>query len=216
MKNKDIQNLRQNYTKGTLLRHDLDKSPLHQFKAWFEAAVDFGVKEPNAMILSTIDHHNTPCSRTVLMKELTPQGIIFYTNLESAKAKQIDHKNHVSLVFLWKEMERQVRIKGSTTIINEEVATKYFQSRPKASQIGAWASAQSKIIKDRTELENKVEKLEEEYKHLDHLPKPPFWGGYLIKPSMFEFWQGRSSRLHDRFRYDLDKNNAWSIVRLNP
>ncbi|MEE9373505.1 MAG: pyridoxamine 5'-phosphate oxidase [Saprospiraceae bacterium] len=216
MKKTDIKKLREDYSKGILKPSDLMDHPLKQFINWFEEAVDFGVKEPNAMILSTIDKNNSPSSRTVLMKESNDHGIVFYTNLESDKALHIARNNKVSVLFLWLEMERQVRMIGTATIVGNNTATKYFQTRPKASQIGAWASAQSKILEDRKTLESKVKKLQEQYKNEDVLPKPSFWGGYLIKPSQIEFWQGRRNRLHDRLRYNQLDNGDWNLIRLNP
>ena len=211
-----IHSLRENYTQGNLDRSDLLNDPLSQFRKWFDAALSFGIKEPNAMILSTVDSNNCPDARTVLMKDLSSNGISFYTNLESSKALDIKANPMVALTFLWLEMERQVRVQGEATIIDEKSATKYYQSRPKDSQIGAWASAQSKVLSDRKILEDKVTSLQQQYIDSDVLPKPPFWGGYIVRPIKVEFWQGRASRLHDRFQYEGDTNGKWEIVRLNP
>ncbi|MDG2448115.1 MAG: pyridoxamine 5'-phosphate oxidase [Saprospiraceae bacterium] len=212
-----IHEMRENYDKGTLERSDLLAHPINQFRIWFDAAVASGIKEANVMTLSTVDENGIPSGRTVLMKDLTQDGIIFYTNLESDKAQHIYKNKNVSLTFLWLEMERQVRVNGHAIEVDKDTATTYFQSRPKASQIGAWASAQSKIIQDRVQIESKVEQLQNQYRDTDFLPKPPFWGGFLIKPSQVEFWQGRRSRLHDRFRYDQKNGKeSWDIVRLSP
>ena len=208
--------LRENYGKASLDRFDLVSNPIDQFRNWFNEAMDYGIKEPNAMTLSTVNDKGEPSGRIVLMKDLTSEGVIFYTNLKSNKAKEISCCNKVSLTFLWLEMERQVRISGKATQVSENVATSYFQSRPKASQIGAWASAQSEVIQGRDGLEARVKDLEDQYKNEEYLPKPPFWGGYLVTPTQIEFWQGRKNRLHDRMRYELKGDKDWQIVRLSP
>ena len=210
-----IQNLRENYVKGSLERSELLADPLELFRNWFEEARNAKIMEPNAMILSTVNADSIPSSRTVLLKDISDEGLVFYTNFESGKGKDIAINPNVSVVFLWKEMERQVRIKGVAEKVSEETATKYFQSRPKDSQIGAWASAQSQVLPDRSPLELRADQLSEEYKDVDVLPKPPFWGGYLIRPTVIEFWQGRRSRLHDRFRF-TKQGNEWLIDRLSP
>ena len=208
--------LRENYGKASLDRSDLVSNPIDQFRVWFNEAMDYGIKEPNAMTLSTVNEKGEPSGRIVLMKDLTSEGVIFYTNLKSNKAKEISYCNKVSLTFLWLEMERQIRINGKATQVPEDVATSYFQSRPKASQIGAWASAQSEVIQGRDGLEAKVKDLEDQYKNEECLPKPPFWSGYLVTPKQIEFWQGRKNRLHDRMRYELKGDKDWQIVRLSP
>ena len=208
--------LRENYGKASLDRSDLVSNPIDQFRVWFNEAMDYGIKEPNAMTLSTVNEKGEPSGRIVLMKDLTSEGVIFYTNLKSNKAKEISYCNKVSLTFLWLEMERQIRINGKATQVPEDVATSYFQSRPKASQIGAWASAQSEVIQGRDGLEARVKDLEDQYKNEECLPKPPFWSGYLVTPKQIEFWQGRKNRLHDRMRYELKGDKDWQIVRLSP
>jgi pyridoxamine 5'-phosphate oxidase len=208
--------LRENYGKASLDRSDLVSNPIDQFRVWFNEAMDYGIKEPNAMTLSTVNEKGEPSGRIVLMKDLTSEGVIFYTNLKSNKAKEISYCNKVSLTFLWLEMERQIRINGKATQVPEDVATSYFQSRPKASQIGAWASTQSEVIQGRDGLEARVKDLEDQYKNEECLPKPPFWSGYLVTPKQIEFWQGRKNRLHDRMRYELKGDKDWQIVRLSP
>jgi len=213
---KDIHSLRQNYTKGRLEKADLKENPIHLFSDWFAAARDSEVHEPNAFILSTVNEMNEPSSRTVLLKDITDHGLVFYTNYQSDKAKEIEHNDNVAITFLWKEIEQQVRIKGRAEKVSDTISTQYFQSRPKGSQIGAWASYQSEVITDRAILEQRVKDLEAKYADTDILPKPPFWGGYIIVPFEIEFWQGRSSRLHDRFRYKRMESGDWQIDRLSP
>jgi len=167
------------------------------------------------MSLATVDSDGKPSNRIVLLKGAPMEGFIFYTNYDSRKGKEIDSNPYVSIVFLWKEIERQVRIEGKAVKISESDSTAYYHSRPKGSQIGAWASPQSQTITDRTILESAYEKLSSKYMNADELPKPPNWGGYIIVPEMIEFWQGRTSRLHDRIRY-CRADHSWSIDRLAP
>jgi len=210
-----IQELRENYSYATLDRANLHDDPLLQFKKWFDEALNAEISEPNAMILSTTDGDRV-YARVVLLKELTEEGFIFYTNYESAKGQQIDQHAQVAITFLWKEIERQVRIEGIAQRVSQEKSEEYFKSRPKGSQIGAWVSSQSSIIEDRSILETRKAELEAEYKDLHRLPKPDHWGGYLVKADLIEFWQGRESRLHDRFQYSADEQGSWKIVRLAP
>jgi len=210
-----LQELRENYELGELLESHVHEDPMQQFKLWLENAVSHKVKEPNAMVLSTINAHGSPSSRVVLIKELDDDGIIFYTNYESDKARQIGAHPSIALNFNWLELQRQVRIEGTVTKVDEARSTKYFQGRPKNSQIGAWVSAQSKIIPDRSVLETAKEKLELQYKDADVLPKPPNWGGYKVTPHLIEFWQGRRSRLHDRLRFTLS-DGQWDMKRVSP
>jgi len=210
-----LQNLRENYELGELLEENVLKDPILQFKQWLENAISHKVKEPNAMVLSTINKNGYPSSRVVLIKELDDDGIIFYTNYESDKANQIDAQPNVALNFNWLALQRQVRIEGSVEKIDEVRSTKYFQGRPKSSQIGAWVSAQSKVISDRSVLETTKQELEIQYKDADVLPKPANWGGYKVKPNLIEFWQGRRSRLHDRLRFSL-VDGQWDLKRISP
>lgn len=212
---KDIQELRENYSYATLDRADLQSDPLQQFRQWFDEALKAEIIEPNAMTLSTTDGERV-FSRVVLLKELTEEGFVFYTNYQSAKGQQIASHPRVALTFLWKEIERQVRIEGIAQQISQAQSTAYFQSRPKASQIGAWVSQQSSVISDRSSLESRKAELELQYQDQDKLEKPEHWGGYLVQPNMVEFWQGRESRLHDRFQYQAAEGDAWHIVRLAP
>lgn len=212
---KDIHALRQNYTRAELNENNLGNNPVQVFKQWFEEARESDILEPNAMILSTVSADLRAHARTVLLKEITDVGFVFYTNYQSAKAMDIEHSAHVSITFLWKELERQVRIEGKAEKISIERSEKYFHSRPRGSQLGAWASPQSDIITDRSVLQNNLKSLESKYPEGSVIPIPPHWGGYEVKADFIEFWQGRQSRLHDRIAYSV-ADDKWDIVRLAP
>ena len=212
--NRDIADMRKHYTKGFLTEDSVLNNPMEQFKSWFKETSE-EVIEPNAMIIATVDKDNIPSARTVLLKEIDPEGFLFYTNYTSDKAKNIADNPNVSLVFLWKEVERQVRIKGVAEKISTSRSEKYFHKRPKDSQIGAWVSPQSSIIENRSILEEKLRDIESKYKNAEKIPLPNFWGGYIVKPNTIEFWQGRPSRLHDRLRYKK-QDGEWIIERLAP
>ena len=211
----DIASLREDYTKHSLNVSDLKSNPFDQFKAWWDIAIETQIHEPNAMTLSTISEKGFPVSRIVLLKGLQEDGLLFYSNYCSRKAKEMEANPKVSLLFLWKELQRQVRIEGEVEKIDKTASETYFQSRPLKSQIGAWSSPQSEVLKNRAVLEAHYANNEKRFEGMEVLPCPPFWGGYKVKPSYFEFWQGRSSRLHDRFRYVLE-DGAWAIDRLAP
>lgn len=213
----DLHSLREDYRKHRLARADLAPDPLEQFKKWFEQARSAGLKEPNAMVLSTVDTDGQPFTRTVLLKDLDADGMVFYTNFESRKARQIGANPRVSCLFLWLELERQVSINGTATRIPTAAALRYFLSRPLASRLGAWSSQQSSVIRSRSLLEAKFEEMKRKFAH-GEVPLPSFWGGFRIKPHSYEFWQGRQSRLHDRFLYTLADPNSrqWQIERLQP
>ena len=195
---------------------DLLANPIDQFKAWFLQAQEAEIDEPNAMILSTSNKEGQPAGRTVLLKGLDQEGFVFFTNYNSHKAQDIQQNPRVALTFLWLGLERQVQVQGVAVRLDEEKSTAYFQSRPKASQIGAWASPQSETIDGRGILEEQTRALTEKYADSVHLPKPPHWGGFLIRPNVMEFWQGRSSRLHDRIVYKRLADNDWTKNRLAP
>lgn len=213
---KPIHHLRENYHKGDLDITDILHDPIAQFKVWFEEARQAGLPEPNAMTLCTVDGHNRPSSRVVLLKEATASSFIFYTNYGSDKSKDINHNPHVSLNFLWLSLERQIQINGKASKITREQSEQYFHSRPRESQIGAWVSPQSELIQDRSVLEKRQEEMAERFKSIDKIPLPDFWGGYEIVPNMVEFWQGRPGRLHDRIRFNKNETDAWAINRLAP
>jgi len=211
----DLHALRENYTKGELEVKDLATDPIDQFKKWLDEALSSKILEPNAMVLSTVNTKGLPTSRVVLLKELTVDGIVFYTNYDSDKGMQMADNPSVALNFLWKELERQVRIEGVASKVSREMSENYFNKRPKASRIGAWASPQSKVIDDRSYLEERKIELESKFQNSEVIPLPPNWGGYLVRFDKIEFWQGRRSRLHDRFRYSKEGID-WKIERLAP
>ncbi len=213
--NDQIRALRVSYEKGHLLEKDILKSPFDQFKAWFDHALELEVFEANAMTLATCGADGQPSARTVLLKEIVEDGYIFYTNYNSDKGVEIAENNKVALLFFWKELERQVRIEGIVEKVPKEKSEEYFQSRPKGSQIGAWTSPQSQSI-TREQLDSLASETQSKYADDTKLPLPPFWGGYLVKPSKFEFWQGRQNRLHDRIIYTQNENVEWSFSRIAP
>ncbi|MCB0581918.1 MAG: pyridoxamine 5'-phosphate oxidase [Phaeodactylibacter sp.] len=212
----DIKQLRKEYTAYTLGPEDVSESPLAQFKAWFEQAVQVQVPEPNAMTLATCTPEGKPSARIVLLKGIEEGGFVFYTNYNSRKGKELEQNPQAALAFLWHELQRQVRVEGPVRKLSPESSTAYFQSRPKGSQVGAWASPQSTPIASRAVLEKRVEELAGQYAGAEILPRPPHWGGYVLEPTVVEFWQGRSNRLHDRIRYRLDENGNWQVERLAP
>lgn len=211
----NIQNLRKDYTVDTLLEKALQDDPIEQFKLWFDQALEANVPEPNAMTLATADSDGKPSARIVLLKGIGQDGFVFYTNYQSHKGKELKENPQAALVFHWHQLQRQIRIEGQVEMINEEASTTYFQSRPKGSQIGAWASPQSQAIGSRKLLEDNVRRLENEYKDVEQLPRPSHWGGYRVIPEKIEFWQGRSSRLHDRIQYEKE-GKKWKVSRLAP
>ena len=212
----DIAAMRRQYGEHGLIEGELPLNPIELFNTWLTQAADNEiVVEANAMVLST-EVDDQPTSRTVLLKDLTEGGFTFFSNYESRKGKQISENKNVSLLFPWYPMERQVIVIGSATKIARQDSEKYFATRPRSSQIGAWASEQSTELSSRQELENKFKELENKFAKEEVIPTPPYWGGYIVYPISIEFWQGRYSRLHDRIRYVREKNNNWQLKRLNP
>lgn len=212
----DIAAMRRQYGEVGLVDSQLPKNPVELFNSWLtEATANEIVVEANAMILSTVID-NQPTSRTVLLKDLTDEGFTFFSNYESRKAKQISKNQSVSLLFPWFPLERQVIILGVASKVSAAESDKYFASRPRGSQIGAWASMQSTELSDRSILENKFAQLEEKWPVGADIPRPDYWGGYVVSPTSIEFWQGRYSRLHDRIRYVRSENNDWQIQRFYP
>ncbi|MEX0608650.1 MAG: pyridoxamine 5'-phosphate oxidase [Balneolaceae bacterium] len=214
MKKEELEQLRQEYSKHSLDEKEVDKNPFNQFEKWLAEALRLLVPEPNAMTLSTADSQNRPHSRIVLLKGYTDQGFIFFTNYASDKGRELEQNPYAALCFFWIELERQVRIEGAVEKISQPESERYFQSRPYMSQIGALASNQSEVVESREALEKKFSELTEKYPE-EKVEMPETWGGYLVKPSAFEFWQGRQSRLHDRIKY-TKKNENWNIERLSP
>mgnify|MGYP001261320218 FL=1 len=210
---KGIQNLRVDYSGDVLDLKDFNKNPIKEFENWFEFAKINDVIEPNAMILSTLSK-NSINSRTVLLKDITDEGFVFFTNYTSVKGNDIRENDNVSSVFLWKKIEKQVIIKGSASKIKAEDSIKYFNSRPRKSKIAAWASLQSTKLNDSNDLAERFKYYENKFENKE-IPYPEFWGGYIIKPLSVEFWQGRSSRMHDRILYKKESKN-WSICKLYP
>ena len=210
-----IADLRQEYAKHKLDAAHVADDPIEQFRTWFEEAQEADVDEPNAMTLATAAPNGQPSARIVLLKGLDARGFHFYTNYESQKGTEIAQNPKVSLVFLWKPLERQVRIQGVAERLPEKESTAYFHSRPRGSQLGAWASPQSRVIENRDVLHKRKEAVEAEYADADVIPRPPQWGGYAVRPERVEFWQGRPNRLHDRLSYRRG-DDAWVLSRLAP
>lgn len=211
----NLSDLRRNYTSKTLDEKDVMPDALLQFNAWMDEAIECKVHEPNAMALATVNADGRPSTRIVLLKEVHDGGFVFFTNYHSHKGRDIAANPHVAACFLWHDLERQIRIEGVAEKVSDSASEAYFHSRPRGSQLGAMVSAQSTVIAGRRELEEAYKYLDEKYAHID-IPKPAHWGGYIIKPSVIEFWQGRTSRLHDRLRYRHMSNNSWLIERLAP
>ena len=209
-----LQNLRQDYRSASLTEQDVNKDPIAQFGVWFTDAMTAKIFEPNIMTLATADKTGKPSARIVLLKGFNDEGFTFYTNYDSHKGKELAENPQAALVFYWAELERQVRIEGTVTKIDGEVSDRYFHSRPLGSQISAVASPQSSVIDNRNLLEVKVNELTAQFQNRE-IPRPENWGGYLVKPTLIEFWQGRSSRLHDRINYQW-ADGHWLINRLAP
>lgn len=209
-----ISSIRKDYQLKSLSETDVQLHPIHQFSKWWDEAILSKIEEVNAMTLSTVTKEGKPSARIVLLKGFDDTGFVFYTNYESDKGKQLHERPFASLVFFWKELERQVRIEGACVKVSDHESDEYFHSRPQGSQLGAWASAQSSIIEGRHVLEEHLNDLEHRFS-TGTIPRPPHWGGFRVIPDKVEFWQGRSSRLHDRILYQKNAD-SWSISRLAP
>jgi pyridoxamine 5'-phosphate oxidase len=210
----DVSGLRRSATDRSLDRDDLDADPFRQFEAWFESACQLDRNDPNAMSLSTVDEQGRPYARTVLLKSFDERGFVFYTNYESRKARHIEANPEAALLFFWSELGQQVGVRGAIEKLSTAESLRYFASRPRGSQLGAWVSRQSSVITSRSLLKNKVEELRRKFENRE-VPLPSFWGGYRLAPREIEFWQGREDRLHDRFLYTREGSD-WHIARLAP
>ncbi len=209
----NLADIRTEYSKQSLNKKEVDKNAIVQFNKWFEEAIQSNVLEPNAMNLATVSTNGKPSARIILLKGLENDAFVFYTNYESQKGKELVENPYAALTFFWPELERQVRITGIVEKVSEETSEKYFHSRPRKSQLGAWASKQSTVVKKREIITNFLQKYITEF--AQEVPRPPFWGGYQLTPDSIEFWQGRPSRLHDRIRYTKE-DGKWIIERLAP
>jgi pyridoxamine 5'-phosphate oxidase len=211
----NIADLRKEYLRATLDTKNVLPDPVKQFEKWLDETIQAGIAEPNAMHLATVNDQGKPSGRIVLLKGIEANKFLFYTNYQSKKGKELEANVACALTFFWPDIERQVRIEGIAERVSAKVSEKYFQSRPRSSQVGAWTSPQSSIIKDRFILEERMAQIEKKFEGQEVLPVPHQWGGYQIDPLLMEFWQGRASRLHDRIQY-TKIDSAWNIHRLAP
>ncbi|MCK6649855.1 MAG: pyridoxamine 5'-phosphate oxidase [Bacteroidia bacterium] len=209
-----INTLRHDFSKQTLDESQVDKSPFLQFEKWFKEAVDAHVNEPNAMTVATASKSGKPAARILLLRNFNENGFVFYTNYSSRKGEEIDENPNCALLFFWTELERQVRIEGKLIKQSSAESDLYFNTRPRTSKLGAWTSPQSKVVKNRKELDELYEQMSQRFPSED-VPRPAHWGGYVLQPDSIEFWQGRPSRMHDRILYTLVNGN-WKIERLAP
>ncbi|MGH2646637.1 MAG: pyridoxamine 5'-phosphate oxidase [Ginsengibacter sp.] len=211
----NLATIRKDYRLQSLLESDVDADPIKQFEKWLHQSMESGIEEPNAMTLATSTGDGKPTARIVLLKGIKNNGFVFFTNYESRKGTQIHDNPLGCLVFFWKELQRQVRIEGEIKKISEKESDEYFATRPIESRIGAWSSPQSKVIKNREVLEKNVAEFTNKYES-KNIPRPLYWGGYILNPTLIEFWQGRTGRLHDRLQYTIDAGKSWIIERLAP
>ena len=211
----NVDELRQQLMATGLRQSELEGNPYRQFEAWYGQTIETGIYEPGAMTLATVDAQGQPWQRIVLLKLFDEKGFVFFTNYESRKAKQIDANPKVGLLFPWHALGRQVKLTGQAEKISTAESLSYFVTRPRGSQIGAWASEQSQVINSRSILESMFDNMKKKFAN-NEVPLPPFWGGYRVKPETFEFWQARDSRLHDRFLYQKNESGDWFNQRLAP
>ncbi len=211
----NIANIRKDYSKATLDASSVKQNPIQQFEDWFADALQAEVLEPNAMNLSTVNEQGKPSGRIVLLKAIENNAFVFYTNYQSKKGKELDNNPACALTFFWPELERQVRIEGVASRVADDLSDQYFQSRPRESQKGAWASPQSTLIENRAIIEERFRQIEKKYTGQPVLPRPRQWGGYQVDPILIEFWQGGAGRLHDRIQY-VRVDNVWRLYRLAP
>ena len=213
---KDLSHYRKSYERNPLLRQNVPENPMELFQSWFyEADAEDGIEEANVMSLSTLGLDGYPKTRIVLLKRFTWEGFIFFSNYNSEKGRAIEKDPRVSLNFFWHSLERQIVIKGKAEKLAENLSDGYFETRPDGSKLGAWASDQSEEIDSREALDKKLSDMEKRFQNQE-IPRPSYWGGYLVRPESVEFWQGRPNRMHDRIRYDLQEDYDWKISRLQP
>lgn len=210
-----VDHLRQDYGRGAFSRSDLRADPYEQFLMWLQGALDSDEPEPTAMTVATVDARGLPSARIVLLKGHSESGLVFYTNYTSSKARALEESGRAALCFFWKSLERQVRVEGTVARVSSEESDAYFASRPRGSRIGAWASPQSESVDNREALEARVRAIEDRFPDDREIARPDFWGGFRVRPERWEFWQGRTSRLHDRFEYVPDAE-GWAVRRLGP
>ena len=209
--------LRQEYALGSLNETEVDPDPIRQFQRWLDEAIKAELPEPNALTLATADRTGRPFARVVLLKDCDADGLVFYTSYRSDKGQQLAENPHAALVFLWLELERQVRVEGTVSKVSAAESEAYFRTRPRENRLGALASRQSQIVADRRTLDERYQQLAAQYPNEeDNIPMPHQWGGYRVKPEMLEFWQGRHGRMHDRLRYRWQKEGGWRLERLEP
>jgi len=209
----DLSKVRVDYRRAALSERDCARDPFDQFTRWLDEAIAAAVPEPNAMALATVDASGQPTSRIVLLKAVDARGLVFHTNYDSRKGRDLAHDPKVALLFFWAELERQVRVEGDASHVGAAESDAYFRERPRESQLSAWASPQSEAIRDRAFLDARLAEVRERFQ--GEVPRPPNWGGIRVVPQRFEFWQGRASRMHDRLRYTR-RDDAWTIERLAP
>jgi pyridoxamine 5'-phosphate oxidase len=210
-----VARLRKEYTRAGLKESEADPNPIEQFRTWFDEVLTSNLHEPNAMVLATATLDGRPSARVVLLKGFDERGFVFYTNYEGRKGEELETNPHCALLFYWGELERQVRVEGRVRRVPDKESDAYFAGRPRGSQLGAWASEQSRPVGDRGALEHRLRELEAEYEGRE-VPRPPFWGGYRVEPETIEFWQGRENRLHDRLVYLRSEDGGWRRGRLQP
>ena len=219
MSGTDLGRLRREYGDHGLDVPDLEGDPITMFRRWLHDTITAGVHEPNAMVVATVGADGRPSARTVLLKGLDAGGFVFYTNYESRKAAEIDANPHVSLLFPWHDLQRQVRVQGAATRVDPEESAAYFAQRPRESQLGAWSSPQSRVVASRSALDERYGGVLAQFADVDDVPLPPFWGGFRVAPDAMEFWQGRKGRMHDRLVYvrtEDDPHAPWVVRRLAP
>ena len=210
-----LNQVRHDFTNAEFTEESTEDHPAEQYAKWFEEAVGAQVPDPKAMIICTVNGEGKPSSRVVYARGVSKEGLVFYTNYDSRKAAEVKANPHISVTIYWTELERQIRIEGKVEKLSDKVSDEYFASRPRESQIGAWASKQSRRLKNRRALEDQLEMYRKKFEG-KKVPRPENWGGYLIKPDYFEFWQGRPSRLHDRIVYQKSEKEHWDKIRLYP